>query len=259
MRRIATACLTLALIGCSAPGAMRGALPSPGAETGDVAAADPEEWRWEEDLDDEIPLAVYDPIQPFNRGVFWINDKLYSYLFKPVARVYRVVPEPARTSVSNVFSNLSTPVRFVNALLQFKGTLAGHELARLFVNTTFGIGGLFDVAKTYGGLAKHDEDFGQTLGHYGVGPGFYLVLPVLGPANLRDGVGRVADLFLDPLYYLGTSGEEEGLAIALRAWDFENRLSLDKDTYESIKEEQIDPYLFIRDAYAQRREAQIEK
>ncbi len=214
-----------------------------------------EDFLWDDE--EEAPV-VSDPLEPFNRGMFWVNDKLYFYLLKPVARVYRVVPEPARNSVNRAFSNLGTPVRFLNATLQFKFKEAGTELGRFVVNSTVGILGLFDPARKMG-LKKHDEDFGQTLGHYGAGPGFYLVLPLFGPSSLRDGVGRVADTFVDPIsspYYLKLKQEEQ---IGLKVYDRVNALSLDKDSYEGIKRDALDPYLFVRNAYLQHRAAKVEE
>lgn len=199
---------------------------------------------------------INDPIEPFNRGMFWVNDKLYFYLFKPIARGYRVVPEPARQSVANFFSNLGTPVRFVNSLLQLKFADAGNELSRLVVNSTVGIGGLFDPAKKYLDLGKKDEDFGQTLGNYGVGNGFYIVLPVFGPSSARDTVGRAGDYFLDPMYYVDMKTWEN---FALKGLDKETKLSLDKDTYEGIKRQALDPYLYVRTTYAQHRAGKVRK
>ncbi|MGE4543109.1 MAG: VacJ family lipoprotein [Pedobacter sp.] len=201
-------------------------------------------------------LDVFDPIEPFNRGMFWFNDKLYFYLFKPIARGYRVVPEPARESVSNFFSNLGTPVRFANSLLQLKIADAGTELGRLIINSTLGIGGLFDPAKAWFDLDRKEEDFGQTLGNYGVGSGFYIVWPIFGPSNTRDTVGMVGDFFLDPLHYIEIKPVER---VGLTALDKETDLSLDKDTYESIQQEALDPYLFVRNAYEQYRDGKIKK
>lgn len=199
---------------------------------------------------------VADPIEPFNRGMFWFNDKLYFYLFKPIARGYRVVPEPARQSVSNFFSNIGTPVRFANSLLQLKFEDAGTELGRLIINSTLGIGGLFDPAKAWFHLEKKEEDFGQTLGNYGVGSGFYIVWPILGPSNARDTVGIAGDFFMDPLHYVEMRPWER---VGLVGLDKETGLSLDKDTYESVKQESLDPYLFVRNAYEQYRDGKIEK
>lgn len=199
---------------------------------------------------------INDPIEPFNRGMFWVNDKLYFYLFKPIARGYRVVPEPARQSVANFFSNLGTPVRFVNSLLQLKFADAGTELGRLVVNSTVGIGGLFDPAKKYCHMRKKDEDLGQTLGNYGVGNGFYIVWPILGPSSARDTVGMAGDFFLDPLHYVDMKTWEQ---VALKGLDKETKLSLDKDTYEAIKRQALDPYLNVRTTYAQHRAGKIKK
>ena len=199
---------------------------------------------------------INDPIEPFNRGMFWVNDKLYFYLLKPIARGYRVVPEPARQSVSNFFSNLGTPVRFVNSVLQLKFADAGTELGRLVVNSTVGIAGLFDPAKKYLGWRKKDEDLGQTFGNYGVGNGFYIVWPLLGPSSARDTVGLAGDFFLDPLHYVEIKPWER---VGLKGLEHETRLSLDKDTYEAIKRQALDPYLYVRTTYAQHRKGKIKK
>lgn len=213
---------------------------------------------WTELDEDEQELQVWDPLEPFNRGIFWFNDKLYFYLLKPVARGYRAVaPELVRESVGHFFHNLSAPVRFLNGLLQGKGRAAGGELGAFMLNSTFGIAGLFEVVPK--DLVSDEEDFGQTLGHYGVPDGFYLVLPVFGPSNARDAVGRIADSLTHPVpspYYL----QMKPLEVAgLQGYDTVNELSLDRDTYEGIKKDALDPYLFVRNAYSQRRAAKIEK
>ncbi len=205
----------------------------------------------------EEEITISDPLEGFNRGVFWLNDKLYIYLIKPVARGWRVVPEPARLAVDRFFTNLSTPIRLVNCILQLKPKQAGTEVGRFVVNSTVGLLGFFDPARSWLGWQRQDEDLGQTLGRYGVGPGIYLVLPILGPSSPRDTLGLIADGFIDPIFspwYLKLRFWE---AEALYSFDFVNTLSLDKDTYESIRKEQLDPYLFIRNAWMQRRTAQI--
>jgi len=205
--------------------------------------------------EDEGPR-IADPIEPFNRGVFWVNDKFYFYLFKPTARVFRVVPQPVRTSVDKAFTNLGFPVRFVNNLLQLKFWNAAVEFDRFLINSTVGIGGLFDPASNIPELTPKNEDMGQTFGHYGVGQGFYLVLPLLGPSSLRDSVGRGGDYFLSPLTYTGLTFVDQA---GIKGGEMVNTLSLDKDTYEQIKKDSLDPYLFIRNAYAQRRQALVDK
>ncbi len=206
-------------------------------------------------FEDEEILEVWDPIEPVNRVFFWVNDKLYFYLLKPVARGYRwAVPEPWRVGVKNFFSNLAAPVRIINAGLQGKFGDAGNEITRFAVNTTIGIGGFFDTAKDHFELRMKDEDTGQTMGHYGVGPGPYLVLPILGPSNLRDGIGMFIDNRMNLLYYIAEGRTYYGL----RVYDKVNDLSLDKDTYEGIKKDALDPYLFVRDAFIQYRQNKIE-
>ncbi len=198
---------------------------------------------------------INDPFEPINRGVFWVNDKLYFYLFKPIARGFRLVlPRPARASVRNFFTNLTTPIRAGNALLQFKFRDFGTELYRFVINSTFGLVGLFDPADSIAGVKRVSEDFGQTLGFYGFGHGFYIVLPVVGPSSLRDVTGNFVDSFADPIRYADLETIEY---LGIRWFDVENRLSLDYDTYEGIVEDSLDPYLFLRSAYAQRRKAQV--
>ncbi|MFO7812077.1 MAG: VacJ family lipoprotein [Pelovirga sp.] len=198
---------------------------------------------------------IADPFEPINRGMFWVNDKLYFYLFKPLARGYgAIVPRPARVSVRNFFNNVSTPVRVANALLQLNLTHVGTETYRFIVNSTMGVAGLFDPATSVAEVRRVPADFGQTLGKYGFGHGFYLVLPVVGPSSLRDGTGTFVDSYADPVRYAGLATED---LLLLRVFDSTNRLSLDRDTYEGIKRDALDPYLFIRTAYAQRRLAQI--
>ncbi len=201
---------------------------------------------------DTAQLQVFDPLEPVNRGFFWFNDKLYFFIFKPIAKGFRLIPEPGRVSLGNFISNLGTPVRMANSLLQFKFKDAGNEFCRFFINSTIGVAGLFDIA-AQNGLPQKDEDLGQTFGHYGIGSGPYLVLPVLGPSNLRDGIGSIGDTFLDPLNY-HLKREE---AIIIEVVDGVNELSLDKDTYEGIQKHEIDPYLFIRNAYEQNRAAKV--
>jgi phospholipid-binding lipoprotein MlaA len=189
-----------------------------------------------------------DPWESWNRGIYRINDKVDRAVVKPVARTYvRAVPAPARTGVSNFFANLRTTTVMVNDALQGKLGAAANDLARFVVNTTVGIGGLLDPASQMG-LDKNDEDFGQTLGHWGVPPGPFVELPILGPSDARDGSGRAVDIFTGPTHYIDNNWVSYGLygvsALDQRA----NLLSLD-ETLQKV----FDPYAFIRDAYLQRR------
>jgi phospholipid-binding lipoprotein MlaA len=194
-------------------------------------------------FDENDIVDVYDPLEPINRGMFWFNDKVYFYALKPVAKVYRVLPEDLRVSIKNFFLNLQAPIRIVNAGLQGKFAIAGNELTRFATNTTLGIGGLFDPAREHFDLRLHDEDTGQTLGYYGIGPGPYLVLPLLGPSSLRDGIGRVADTHMDLAWHLWgkDAGDNNYDYIGARVLNTINEVSLDKDTYEGIKQDALDP------------------
>ena len=190
-----------------------------------------------------------DPIEPFNRGVYKFNDALDRGVLKPTAKAYvKVMPEWFRTGVGNFFMNLKGPGTIINQLLQGKVREAGQDSARFLLNTTFGLGGVIDVA-TMNELPHHDEDFGQTLGKWGVPAGPYLMLPFLGPATVRDGPSRIADTFLEPLYWYDY-GDARWVSLGLSFIDDRARLlPLDETLAETY-----DPYAFIRDAYLQRRQ-----
>lgn len=142
-------------------------------------------------------LQVSDPLEPLNRRIYHFNYRFDQYVFLPTVQAYRTVtPRPLRSGISNVYSNLKEISTIANSLLQLKGKRAMHSTARLLFNTIFGVGGIWDPA-TKMGLDPVEEDFGQTLAYYGVPPGPYLMLPLLGPSNLRDGVGKVSDFLLE--------------------------------------------------------------
>ncbi|MGA2151522.1 MAG: VacJ family lipoprotein [Geobacteraceae bacterium] len=199
---------------------------------------------------------IADPIEPWNRAMFQFNDKLYFWALKPVARGYNaVVPEPARISVRSFFRNVAMPVRFVNSLFQGKFKAAGTELARFGINTTIGMVGFFDVAKSRFDLEAHNEDLGQTLGHYGMGGLMYIVWPFIGPSNVRDTIGFAGDSFLDPVSYI----DPFEAAIGVNAYGQINKTSLELGTYEDMVESALEPYIAVRDAYIQYRNGLIKK
>ncbi len=203
--------------------------------------------------DDTVLTA--DPLEPVNRLFFHFNDKLYYWVLKPVATVYsKVIPKDVRGSIRNCFDNLLTPVRVVNNLLQGKVKGTGVELSRFVINSTLGIYGFGDPAVEFG-LEPQSEDFGQTLGTYGIGRGVYIHWPVLGPSNIRDTIGLVADSFLDPLAYIVSS--ETFATAAVYGGKKVNEISLQLGDYELFKETSLDPYTAVRDAYQQYREGQI--
>lgn len=232
-----------------------------GPVTEQESASVSEGWRSDvlrSDMEDDSMTeenSIPDPLEPWNRAMFTFNDKLYFWVLKPVARGYSaIVPEWGRIRVRNIFQNITMPGRFVNNLLQLKIERAGTELLRFVFNTTVGVGGMFDVAKNID-LKAHEEDLGQTLGVYGIGNGFYLVWPVLGPSSLRDTVGTVGDFFLDPVYYIS----DTGLRMAVRSLDVTNTTSLHIGDYEDMKESALDPYVSFRDAYFQHRDNKVKK
>jgi phospholipid-binding lipoprotein MlaA len=163
------------------------------------------------------------------------------------------MPDMVRIGVQNFFSNLSTPIRLVNCLLQGKGGDTEIEFARFLTNTTIGFLGFRDPAKAFHDLNKKDEDLGQTLGVWGVDNGWYIILPFLGPSTVRDAAGRFGDMFLNPLYYL------EPIQLSTGVWAFEkiNDISFRIGDYETIKEAAFDPYESIRDGYLQRRASKV--
>ncbi|MCX5807826.1 MAG: VacJ family lipoprotein [Proteobacteria bacterium] len=204
-------------------------------------------------------LRIADPIEPFNRAIYHFNDKVYFWVWKPVAHGYKyVVPEDVRGIFSNFYENIKAPVRIVNNLLQGEPGFAAIELAKFFINSTLGVGGLRDCAKECFGINGRYADFGQTLGKYGVGFGFYLVLPLLGPSSPRDGVGWLADWALRPTTYVSSewfSPESVGLYVHEKV----NDTSFHLGEYEMIKDAAIDPYVAMRDIYIQYRMKLIER
>lgn len=214
-----------------------------------------------EDIDVELETVfVKDPLRRYNRAIFGFNDKLYFYVMKPMYKGYnKVVPEKARLSVRKFFSNIRMPVRFFNCLFQGKFKGAGTELARLVINTTVGVGGLFDPAKSQFNLEKQDEDFGQTLGKHGMGSNYYIQWPFLGPSNARDTIGFVGDVALDPLTLL-TFFVSPYASIGAKSYDTFNEVSIDRgEAYENIVEPAIDPYIAVQDAYTQNRVKKIKE
>ena len=200
---------------------------------------------------------IADPLEPMNRVFFHFNDKFYFWVLKPVAKGYAfVVPEQLRMCVRNFFANLLMPVRAVNCLLQGKVKGFGTEVARFAINSTMGVGGFGDAGKIVFNLEPRLEDFGQTLGFYGIGPGIYIDWPFIGSSSLRDSVGLAGDSFLNPLNYLGIPIE---YTAALKAYSWMNDVSLLLGEYESFKKAAFDPYISLRNAYHQHRKYMINK
>jgi phospholipid-binding lipoprotein MlaA len=192
---------------------------------------------------------VSDPIEGVNRVIYGFNMFLDKILIKPIAKAYKkVVPELGRKGISNLLQNLTEPVTLANSILQGDVEHSFITFWRFTVNTTIGVGGLFDVANK-GGLKHRDEDFGQTLGKYGVGNGPYLMMPIMGPTNLRDLFGGATDSLMDPYNYLVDSHGIAGRNI-LNAVDKRAKLL---GFIEDIEESSLDPYATIRSLYTQKR------
>jgi len=204
----------------------------------------------------EGPDEEYDPWEPFNEKMFEFNRRLDRYVLKPVAQGYNfVVPDRLQVMISNVFDNAAFVPRMMNSLFQGKFDGAVREFGRFVFNTTIGIGGMFDVAKMEG-IEKSREDFGQTLGYYGVGPGPYLVLPFFEPLTVRDGVGKAVDGLMDiPAYFVGFFP----VRFVLKVSETVNDRSLNLELFQGFEESVIDMYSAVRHGYLKRREKLIKE
>ena len=197
---------------------------------------------------------AYDPFEKFNRAIFRFNQRIDKYLLKPLARFYRkVIPKFIRTGVSNFFNNLREPINFINNALQGKFKRVLITLGRFIINTIFGLFGIFDVANLFG-LKRYKEDFGQTLAVWGGGVkrnkrSKYLMLPFFGPSTLRDGVGTIVDLQLYPLTHMKEKSTRDKIILFEAIITREAFLTAS----EILDEATTDPYIFIREAYYQRR------
>jgi len=198
-----------------------------------------------------------DPFEPTNRAILEFNLALDRVLLKPIAYVYKeTLPAEAQKSVTNFLNNMHAPVTFTNDLLQGEGSRAGLIAARFAINTLIGFGGLFDVAHELG-FQLHDEDFGQTLAVWGSDEGPYLMLPVFGPSNPRDGVGMLVDIFLDPFTYIFRTADIEWAGYArlgLRGIDTRAR---HYDEFNELQRTSLDFYATLRSLYRQRRVDEI--
>ncbi|MEO7242298.1 MAG: VacJ family lipoprotein [Variovorax sp.] len=194
-----------------------------------------------------------DPFEPFNRKVSVFNDAIDDNVLKPAARAYRqVVPSPARTGVNNFFTNLSEPWNFVNSVLQLKPRRSVETLTRFLLNTGMGLGGVLDIASETG-IEYHNEDFGQTLGRWGVPPGPYLVLPLFGPSTVRDTAAFPINRLGEPLNAVGDTGTLIGLSV-LRVVDLRSNFLRASRLLEDAA---LDKYSFARDAHLQRRRSEV--
>ncbi|HEX2796434.1 MAG TPA: VacJ family lipoprotein [Immundisolibacter sp.] len=222
------------------------------AETAPTASTDADDdfGEWEKETTPEVS----DPLEKINRGVFWFNEQADRFVIKPVAKGYDwALPKPVKRGVSNVFDNLFTPVVAVSDLLQGNFQESAGDVGRFVVNSTVGVVGIFDVATGWG-LEKRREDIGQAFGAWGIGSGPYLVLPILGPSSVRDGVGLVGNYFLLPQNYIEDDGTRWGVTI-LGGIDTRYRLL---DASNVLEQAALDRYAFVRSSYTQHRQNLVE-
>ena len=211
----------------------------------------------EDDLEEYSSTAdIADPIQPVNRGVFWFNHQLYHYLAQPLTKVYQtILPKPVRTGIFNVFDNLEYPDRVVNDLLQARFGRAGQETGKFVINSTAGTGGIFRVSQRIPWTADVPaEDTGLTLARWGLGHGFYLVLPVLGPKSLRDTVGFAGDYALSPTAWMIVWFPGAIWTPAVTSPDTARNVEQKMTSYEMVTHNTLDRYLAMRTTYAQSRQ-----
>ena len=202
---------------------------------------------------EEEPRKNVDPLEAINRPIYHFNDFADRYVLRPAGKGYNfVVPRVARTGIANFFDNITYPVTIVNDVLQGKGAQAWDDTLRFFINSTFGVFGFMDLA-TGQGLVRHDEDFGQTFATWGIPSGPYIVLPLLGPSTIRDGIGILGNVQVNPLVQYDNSSVRDKLLIL---WTVETRAALIGP--DEAMREAFDPYIFLRDAYLQNRQFLIE-
>ena len=199
---------------------------------------------------------IYDPIEPINRVIFGFNNIADKIILEPAAKTYRTLPSPIQSGISNFLSNLRAPLVIINQLLQGQGGNAAESTGRFLVNTTAGVFGLFDVADKIG-LEEKQEDYGQTLATWGVGDGFYVVLPIFGPSNLRDSAGLFLTYSTDPFNAYAVR-EGEGWLVPLRtATNAVDKRSKIIDEVNAMRNNSVDYYATVRSSYYQNRKAAI--
>ena len=204
---------------------------------------------------------IYDPFSSYNKFMTKFNDSIYMHIALPIVDGYdAIVPLPVQDSIGNFFDNLMFPLRFINNLLQFKFKNTLEETGRFAVNSTFGLLGFFDFAKDTLHWQAHKEDFGQTLGFYGVGPGPHIVLPLLGPSNVRDAFSIIPNNLVNPISgYVYESANNKSSLLILTSIDYINDIASIMDEYISIRDDAIDLYPLLRDFYEQKRINQIKE
>ncbi len=236
----------------------------PTEKTKQIIIQDDELDEFSDEFTDDIGKNNADPFIDYNIFMTDFNDVFYIHIFDPIAQGYSyVLPKDVRKSIKYFFHNLLFPIRLSNNILQGKFTNAGEESSRFIINTTAGIFGFFDPAREYFELEACNEDFGQTLGYWGVGSGYHIVLPFFGPSNIRDILGKYPDCLVNPLYYnyersynLMKSNKQ---SLLLNTYLRINNASFHLGDYENLKQDAVDLYPFLKDVYEQQREKLIKE
>lgn len=267
----------LAMLPAAAPGQVlltwsgaTGAAQAPARDQDDTAPEaknggreDADEAFEEEEFVDEYASAtldVWDPFEPVNRTMFKFNHSVYDHVLRPFARGYEtVLPAPARDGIRNFFDNLHYPVRLASNLLQGRFDRVAAETGKFALNSTVGLAGFIKVSDRYATLRVPDEDIGQAFGRWGLGHGPFLVLPILGPSSLRDGIGRIGDYYATPTHWNYLDHYDDWVEITLQVGDAVSSLPGLLDTYDSLRRAAVDPYIAFRNSYVQYREGQVKQ
>ncbi|MCP5558418.1 MAG: VacJ family lipoprotein [Verrucomicrobiaceae bacterium] len=214
-----------------------------------------------DELDDYAVIEISDPLERLNRGTFWVNDKMYLVLFRPLSKGYeKVLPQRLRKGIDNVFENARYPVRLVNCALQGKFRRAGLETEKFVLNTVGGLGGLMRVSEKIPSLQGiAEEDTGKTFATWGLGHGAYLVIPFLGPSSVRDGIGLIGDYALNPANWGAFWGGKHDWTIIPPSVNTLRALPSQLSAYDEAKRDSIDPYIALRSAYVQYRAEAVKK
>ena len=217
----------------------------------DEVKTEPDDFQTSEQTDE-----VYDPLEPINRAIFSFNNIADKIVLEPVAKEYKSLPSPIQSGVSNFLSNLRTPLVVFNQLLQGQGKNAFESSSRFVVNSTLGIFGLIDVADKMG-IEEKEEDFGQTLATWGIGDGFYIVLPLFGPSNLRDTSGMILTMMTDPINAYAVSEGQAWIVPMRTAVNAVDQRSKIIDEVNALRNNSVDYYAAVRSSYYQNRNAAI--
>lgn len=263
LRLALAASLALCAASCALPRGKTGGTAAKSTTPGKASKVVPAEAA--DEHDDYAVVEVADPLERVNRGIFWFNDKAYNVVLRPISKGYQfVLPKPVRRSIDNAFENVKFPVRFVNSALQGKFKRAGKETGKFFVNTFVGVGGLMNISDKVPALANvPTEDTGQTFAVWGMGHGAYLMLPIMGPTSVRDGVGLIGDYALNPVnwgvfYHGGHDWEHDWTSIPPSANTLRS-LPAQLETYDATTRDAVDPYISVRSAYIQARSEAAKK